>query len=191
MGIQENEGIILCNKLAGVHFFVPTLHDLGYNRKKCTFCCTFLAMCLLLRWSLGTFSWVDRKQCWSLCLVSTWHPVPGDTVVLVGDREQCGDCHWLLSTPRFIWPGRSKILGTRFPNWKHSFFQDVYVVLYIKCGKISNVNTEKQPEDAQNNILQIWPRSDNADFYFLPTLFSWPDNPLRCSIFLNTNLCQH
>lgn len=29
---------------------------------------------------------------------------------------------------------------------------------------------------------QIWPRSGSADFYLLPTLFSWFDTPLGCSI---------
>lgn len=50
--------------------------------------------------------------------------------------------------------------------------------------KFANVSTERYSQCVQNAIPQIWPRSDNVDFHFLPTLFSRFDTPLECSIIL-------
>lgn len=134
--------------------------------------------------SLQRLLHADRRQFWSLCLVRKWYPDPRNTVVLVGDgkenEEQCDYCHWPLFTPRFIQLGRSEILETCFTNGTF-LLSKRYVILDIEQGKFSMYVQESTTQYVQIFIPQIWPRSDNADFDFLSTLFSQFDIPLGYS----------
>lgn len=149
--------------------------------------CLFILLFLLFLYcedSLQGLPHVDGRQFWSLCLVSTWQPDPGNSAVLVGAEgaeEQCDYCHWPLSTPRFIQLGRSEILETCFTNGTFHLSKR-YVILNIEQVKFSTYIQESTTQYVQIAIPQIWPRSDNTGFDFLSTLFSWFDIPLGCSI---------